>query len=209
MIGVTLSSKWTLIEKLGSGSFGSVYLARHKTSTTVAACKLESSNHNLLPYEAKIYKILQGKHRSIPRFFEYGYHHPYPFMICERLDRSLEALKQESGGTLCTKDILMIGMQTIESLKYFHRSYFIHRDIKAENFMIGCQERANIIYLIDYGLAKNYKNPQTRQHISLKTNKSLTGTPRFASIHNHQGMEQSRRDDLESLAYVLIYLAKG
>jgi serine/threonine protein kinase len=80
-------------------------------------------------------------------------------MICERLDRSLEALKQDNGGTLCTKDVLMIGMQTIESLKHFHRSYFIHRDIKAENFMIGCGDRTNVIYLIDYGLAKNYKNP--------------------------------------------------
>jgi casein kinase 1 len=103
----------------------------------------------------------------------------------------------------------MIAMQAIECLRFFHSCHFIHRDIKAENFLVGLGDKSRILYIIDYGLAKQYRDPRTKHHISLKTNKSLTGTPRFASINNHRGYEQSRRDDLESLAYVLIYLLKG
>jgi serine/threonine protein kinase len=141
--------------------------------------------------------------------FDFGYHDSNPFIVFEQLGPSLESIKDSFRGTLCLRDVLMIAMQAIECLRFFHSCHFIHRDIKAENFLVGLGDKSRILYIIDYGLAKQYRDPRTKHHISLKTNKSLTGTPRFASINNHRGYEQSRRDDLESLAYVLIYLLKG
>ena len=85
----------------------------------------------------------------------------------------------------------------------------IHCDIKPQNFLVGKGEKENIIFLIDYGLSKRYRDEQTRIHISYKDNKSLTGTARFASRNAHNGIEQTRRDDLESLGYVFLYFLKG
>lgn len=90
-----------------------------------------------------------------------------------------------------------------------HLKGIIHRDIKPENFLIGIGKNSRLIYMIDFGLAKKYIDPKTQSHIEYKANKNLTGTARYASVNTHLGIEQSRRDDLECLCYVLIYLLKG
>ena len=89
-----------------------------------------------------------------------------------------------------------------------HEHDYIHRDLKPENWVIGLDKEENLIYLIDFGLSKKYKDAKG-EHILYKEGKSILGTVRYVSIYTHLGIEQSRRDDIESLGYILVYLAKG
>jgi serine/threonine protein kinase len=103
----------------------------------------------------------------------------------------------------------MITMQLIERIKHVHDNNYIHRDIKPQNFLVGKDTTAKTIYILDFGLAKRYRDEHTHIHIPLKENRNLTGTARYASCNAHNGLEQSRRDDMESIAYVILYFFKG
>ena len=94
-------------------------------------------------------------------------------------------------------------------MEYIHTKSIIHRDIKPDNYLIGVDKKVNEIYLIDFGLSRRYRDTKTKIHIPYRENKSLTGTARYASINTHLGIEQSRRDDMECLGYVLLYLVRG
>lgn len=130
-------------------------------------------------------------------------------MVTELLGPSIDDLHKYCKSKFTLKTGLLLGKQMISRLEYFQNKQFIHRDVKPENFCMGYGSKSNIVYLIDYGLSKRYSDPKTGQHIPLKDGKSLTGTARYASINTHLGFEQSRRDDLEALTYVLIFLIKG
>jgi len=125
------------------------------------------------------------------------------------LGQNLEELLNLCNRKLSVKTILMIADQAISILEYLHTKGVLHRDIKPANLLMGLGKKSNLVHFIDFGLSKRFKDSKTNQHIPFRENKQLTGTARYVSINTHKGIEQSRRDDLESLGYVLIYLFRG
>ena len=97
----------------------------------------------------------------------------------------------------------------VSRIEYMHQNNFLHRDLKPDNFLMGLGNKKSTVYIIDYGLSKRYRDPKTGAHIPYRDNKSLTGTARYASVNTHCGIEQARRDDLESIGYILLYFLKG
>nr|XP_051710573.1 casein kinase I-like [Oryctolagus cuniculus] len=201
-----VGGKYQLVRKIGSGSFGDIYLAVNLTNSEEVAVKLESqkARHPQLLYESRLYKILQGG-VGIPHIRWYGQEKDYNVLVMDLLGPSLEDLFSFCSRKFTMKTVLMLADQMISRIEYVHTKNFIHRDIKPDNFLMGIGRHCNKLFVIDFGLAKKYRDNRTRQHIPYREDKNLTGTARYASINAHLGIEQSRRDDMESLGYVLMY----
>ncbi|KAL0912993.1 hypothetical protein M5K25_016422 [Dendrobium thyrsiflorum] len=205
-----IGGKFKLGRKIGSGSFGELYLGVNIQSGEEVAVKLESvkTKHPQLHYESKLYMLLQGG-TGIPHLKWFGVEGEYNIMVIDLLGPSLEDLFNYCNRKFSLKTVLMLADQMVNRVEYMHSRGFLHRDIKPDNFLMGLGRRANQVYIIDYGLAKKYRDLQTHKHIPYRENKNLTGTARYASVNTHLGVEQSRRDDLESLGYVLMYFLRG
>jgi serine/threonine protein kinase len=201
--------RYKVIKKIGQGSFGRIYSCQDLVTNDFYAMKVEQNTltSNVLLLESQTLSYLKGV--GIPEVQYFGHTDNYHILIETLLDKSLENLYSESHGNFNLKDISMIGIQVLDRLEFIHSKNIIHRDIKPDNFVIGKDKNKNIIYMIDFGLAKKYRNPSTLQHIEFKITKRLTGTARYASVNALKGGEQSRRDDLESLAYMLLYFLRG
>ncbi|CAN1136333.1 Casein kinase 1-like protein 1 [Linum perenne] len=205
-----VGNKFRLGRKIGSGSFGEIYLGTNIQTNEEVAIKLENvkTKHPQLLYESKLYRILQGG-TGIPNVRWFGVEGDYNVLVMDLLGPSLEDLFNFCSRKLSLKSVLMLADQMINRVEFFHSKSFLHRDIKPDNFLMGLGRRANQVYIIDFGLAKKYRDSSTHQHIPYRENKNLTGTARYASMNTHLGIEQSRRDDLESLGYVLMYFLRG
>ncbi|WOL04286.1 casein kinase 1-like [Canna indica] len=205
-----VGGKFKLGRKIGSGSFGEIYLGVNIQTGEEVGVKLEpiKTKHPQLHYESKLYMLIQGG-TGIPQLKWFGVEGEYNAMVIDLLGPSLEDLFNYCNQKLSLKTVLMLADQLINRVEYMHSKGFLHRDIKPDNFLMGIGRKANQVYIIDYGLAKKYRDLQTHKHIPYRENKNLTGTARYASVNTHLGVEQSRRDDLESLGYVLMYFLRG
>lgn len=210
MMDLRVGKKYRIGRKIGSGSFGDIYLGTNIISGEEVAIKLENvkAKHPQLEYEAKVYKALSGG-VGIPFVRWYGTECDYNAMVIDLLGPSLEDLFNYCNRKFTYKTVLLLADQLICRIEYIHARCFIHRDIKPDNFLMGIGRRGSQVNVIDFGLAKKYRDPRTHLHIPYRENKNLTGTARYASVNTHLGIEQSRRDDLESLGYVLIYFCRG
>uniref|UniRef100_A0A8C7FA89 non-specific serine/threonine protein kinase n=1 Tax=Oncorhynchus kisutch TaxID=8019 RepID=A0A8C7FA89_ONCKI len=205
-----VGNKYRLGRKIGSGSFGDIYLGANIATGEEVAIKLEcvKTKHPQLHIESKFYKMMQGG-VGIPSIKWCGAEGDYNVMVMELLGPSLEDLFNFCSRKFSLKTVLLLADQMISRIEYIHSKNFIHRDVKPDNFLMGLGKKGNLVYIIDFGLAKKYRDARTHQHIPYRENKNLTGTARYASINTHLGIEQSRRDDLESLGYVLMYFNLG
>lgn len=168
----------------------------------------ESVDPSLLRQEAEVYKSLAGG-AGIPSVYWFGGECEYYALVFELLGPSLEDLFNYCDRRFSLKTVLMIADQLIRRLQYIHSKDVIHRDIKPENFLMGTGRKGNCIYITDMGLASEYMDQHAHTG-PLPSNPHLLGTARFASINGHYGIQrQSRRDDMESLGYLLLYFLHG
>lgn len=174
------------------------------------AIKLESirARHPQLLYESKLYRIMSGG-VGIPHIRWYGQERDYNVLVMDLLGPSLEDLFNFCHRRFTMKTVLMLADQMISRIEFVHNKSFIHRDIKPDNFLMGIGRHCNKLFIIDFGLAKKFRDTRTYQHIPWREDKNLTGTARYASINAHVGGEQSRRDDMESLGYVIMYFNRS
>ncbi|XP_073048344.1 casein kinase 1-like protein 2 [Primulina eburnea] len=205
-----VGNKFRLGRKIGSGSFGEIYLGTNIQTNEEVAIKLENvkTKHPQLMYESKLYRLLQGG-TGIPYIRWFGVEGDYNVLVMDLLGPSLEDLFNFCSRKLSLKTVLILADQMINRVEFVHSKSFLHRDIKPDNFLMGLGRRANQVFAIDFGLAKKYRDSSTHRHIPYRENKNLTGTARYASMNTHLGIEQSRRDDLESLGYVFMYFLRG
>ena len=133
----------------------------------------------------------------------------YDVMVMDLLGINLGVLFDECGHRFTVKTVLMLADQMISRLEYLHNMNILHRDIKPENFVMGIGNTRNTLYLVDFGLSKTFRDAKTNKHMCFRDGKALTGTARYASVNAHKGVEASRRDDVESVGYVLVYFLRG
>ena len=223
-----IAENFVLLHLIGQGAFGQIYISYNMRDNIAVSIKKEIKKAQKVPQlktESKVYQALlninaddisgakpfnQDEVQGVPKFYGVGELQDSYYLIMDFLGPNLLELFEYCGCHKFTiSTVCLLALQILNRIENLHKHYYLHRDIKPENFLIGMQEKANIIYLIDFGLSKRYKNPKTHQHIPYREGRSLTGTARYVSINTHLGIEQSRRDDLESIGYVLVYFLKG
>ena len=199
--------KYRILELLGKGSYYTIYMGKNINLGENVAIKVEDwkKQGNLLEGEA--YNLFQLKGNGVPEVKSFGRYGKYKILVLTLLGNSINKYFKIMNKNFSIKDICMIAIQLIERLEYIHSKNIIHRDIKPDNLLEDIKTK-RLLYLIDFGLAKKYRSSRTGKHIKFSIPKKLTGTARFASANALRGAEQSRRDDLESAGYFLIYLAK-
>jgi len=227
-----LFNKYKVLEKIGNGSFGEIYKGKNVRTNEYVAIKVESilDGKQLLKNEARIYKYLHNC-KGIPIIKWYGVRNQHNFMILNLLGNTLESFKLLQPTKSFTLAVtLNIGYKILELLELIHNKGIIHRDIKPDNFLFSLEStpestlestpestpesslestiESSKLNLIDFGFCKTYLTPENK-HIEPKQHTSLIGTPNYASINSHNFIELSRRDDLESLGYLLLYLFMG
>ena len=219
LVEIRVAGRYKLGTHVGTGAYSEVYQGnyifskikgKNVHSGEEVAIKLEDQKNRYpqVIYEGQLIQQLQGGY-GMPGVYWCGHDGDYNVLVMELLGDNLENLSKLCGSKLTLKTVLMLADQALQILEFIHTKGIVHRDIKPDNFLLGSEKNYHLVHLIDFGLAKRYIDPKSGEHIALKTGKSLLGKPLFTSLNSHEGSEMSRRDDLESLGYVLLYLLKG
>ncbi|PHH76583.1 hypothetical protein CDD80_1404 [Ophiocordyceps camponoti-rufipedis] len=199
-------------KKIGEGSFGVIFEGTNLLNNQQVAIKFEprKSDAPQLRDEYRTYKILVGC-PGIPNVYYFGQEGLHNILVIDLLGPSLEDLFDHCGRRFTIKTVVMVAKQMLSRVQTIHEKNLIYRDIKPDNFLIGRpnSKASNVIHVVDFGMAKQYRDPKTKQHIPYRERKSLSGTARYMSINTHLGREQSRRDDLEALGHVFLYFLRG
>ncbi|KAL1924818.1 uncharacterized protein VTP21DRAFT_4472 [Calcarisporiella thermophila] len=199
-------------KKIGEGSFGVIHEGINLLNNQRIAIKFEPrrTESPQLRDEYRTYKILAGC-AGIPNVYYFGQEGLHNVLILDLLGESLENLFDRCNRKFSVKTVAMLAKQMITRIQTVHEKNLIYRDIKPDNFLMGRpgSKHASTVFMVDFGMAKQYRDPKTKQHIPYRERKSLSGTARYMSINTHLGREQSRRDDLESLGHVFMYFLRG
>ena len=200
--------KYKIIKNIGKGAYSKVFLTKNIINQDLFALKIQNKSHKFGSLESEAFYLFRLKNIGIPKIFSYGHLGQYYILVEELLGKTLEELFKENKNKLNIirlKDMLMAGIQIINIIKYIHSKNILHLDIKPHNFLVG-NPNNSIIYIIDFGLAKNYRSSRTGKHSQFSKNNYFNGNICFSSVNTMKGYEPSRRDDLESIGYMLIYL---
>lgn len=200
-----MNKKYEFIEKIGQGCFGAIYRGRNIRTGEFVAIKVEAiqSETRLLKNESNVYQYLRDC-LGIPKVKWFGKDETNYYMVIELLGPSLEQLKVERG-TFTLQLVMQVGQQILGILQSIHEMGLVHRDIKPDNFLLGLNDKSKQLYMIDFGFCKKCSAATTEP----ATTTGLIGSPNYASINAHGCIELSRRDDMESLGYMLMYLCLG
>ena len=206
-----LSDNCMLIDKIGEGSFGDVYIGKDKQGKKIAI-KIENRDENKkshLNMEYRIYKKIRkmGFTDGIPEVYSFIETDNFNIMTMELLGDSLSSIHEKFNKKFDLGTVMKLAIDIIDLMEQFHKTGFLHRDIKPNNFLVGVGEQRSKIYIMDLGLSKQYM--VDGYHIKLKTDKGLVGTSRYTSVNIHMGLEPSRRDEMESIGYMLLYFLNG
>ena len=209
-LGQTIFNKYKLIRKLGQGSFGSIYQAQSKCSNKYYAVKLEEMRQNQFVLEEESIFLSYLNCPRIPKLKTFGYSGSLIILVMELLGDSLDKIFDKlPSRKMSIRCVCNIAYQLLMIFEIIHNCNIIHRDIKPANVAIGFEEKSKFIYLLDFGLSKKYRSSKTKKHFPFVQGNKLIGNARYSSINALDGGTQSRRDDLEGLGYLLLYLLLG
>ena len=200
--------KYSVSKKITTGAFSEIYSGINIINKEKVAIKIEKRNLMNKYLESECYTLFSLNNIGIPKVLSFGHNKEYNILVMPLLGKSLLDIFISNNSNYEFKDICLIGIQVIERIQWVHSRSIIHRDIKPDNFLIGLND-PYLIYLIDFGLSKKYKSTKTGKHIQISELKKFTGSIMFASANSLKLLEQSRRDDLESIGYMIIYLMQG
>ena len=207
-INKIIFKKYKVLNLISKGVFGGIYLVINEKTSERYAMKIEKRDSRFRLLEQEGYNLFSVKGLGIPELISFGRIKDYSILIEELLGKSLNQMFIENNFKFSLKDICLISIQLIERIELIHSKTLIHRDIKPENFLIG-YKNPNIIYLTEFGLCAKFCSSKTKKHILPGFRGTFTGTLRYSSANAQRGNQQSRRDDLESLGYTILFFMKG